>query len=117
MDFYAQREQAIRVLAQAGIGPSSYAPPLLRLLWRCGAKVRPMQFIGFGRIAVLFGAWFAVSWGALMWMGSWSRQGMDVRVALVSACGAGLCFGLGMAGYYAWQRKKYSLPTWESLAA
>jgi hypothetical protein len=117
MDFHAQREHAIRVLAQAGIGPSSYAPPLLWLLWRCGAKVPPMQFIGFGKIAILSGAWFGACWGAIMWLRPWSQQGMDARLALFGACGAGLCFGLFMAGYYAWQRKKYCLPTWESLGA
>jgi hypothetical protein len=117
MDFHEQREQAIRVLAQAGIGPSSYAPPLLRLLWRCGVKLPPPQFIGFGRFAILSGAWFGASWGAIMWLTIWSRQGMDARLALIGACGAGLCFGLCMAGYYAYQRKKHGLPTWESLVA
>jgi hypothetical protein len=117
MDFHEQRAQAIRVLTQAGIGPSSYAPPLLRLLWRCGVKVPPPQFLGFGKLAILSGAWFAASWGAVMWLGSWSRHGVDVRLALLSACGAGLFFGLSMAGYFACQRRKHGLPTWESLAA
>jgi hypothetical protein len=117
MDFHERREQAIRVLEKAGIGPGSYAPPMMRLLWRCGVKVPPPQFIRFSRAALLSGAWFAASWGAIMWLTSWSQRGMDVRLALASACSAGLCFGLFMAGYYARQRKKHGLPTWESLGA
>jgi hypothetical protein len=117
MDFHEQREQAIRVLAQAGIGPSSYAPPLVLLLSQCGVKVRPPQFIPFSRIAILSGAPFGASWGAFMWFVYWSRQDMDVRLALLGAGAAGLCFGVGMAAYYANQRKKHGLPTWESLGA
>jgi hypothetical protein len=116
MDFEERREQALRLLKQCGIGHSTYAPPLIRLLWRCGVTVRPPHFMGFGMAACLSGAWFAIAWGAIMWIGVWSRHHTGARAALVSAGAAGLFFGLFMAGIYAYQRKKHSLPSWESLA-
>jgi Family of unknown function (DUF6404) len=66
MEFQERRERAIRLLEQHGIGRSSYAPPLIRLLWRCGARMRPLHFMGFGAAALLSGTWFAVGWGAVM---------------------------------------------------
>jgi len=115
MDFHAQRKRALLVLEQTGIGPNTYAPPLMRLLWRCGLKVRPPHFMGFGMAAILWGAWFSIGWGTFMWMLVWSRQHIDARLALAAAGGAGLFFGLVLAGFYARQREKHGLPTWESL--
>jgi hypothetical protein len=116
MRFHQQKEQALHLLAQSGIGRRTYAPPLTRLLWRCGVRVPPPHFMGFGASTLLWGAWFALSWGALMWMMDWSHHHPDVRVALTSACIAGLLFGLFLAAFYAWQHKKHGLPRWESLA-
>jgi hypothetical protein len=116
MDFQERREQALRLLEQAGIGRSTYAPPVMRLLWRFGVQVRPPHFMGFGAAALLCGAWFAVAWGAIMWIGFWSRHHIAPQQMLASACMAGLFFGLCMAGVYAYQRKKHSLPSWDSLA-
>jgi hypothetical protein len=117
MDFHARRQYALRLLAQTGIDSSSYAPPLMQLLWRCGLKVRPPHFMGYGAAALLSGTWFGAGWGAVMWVAYWSSQGTDARMALIGAIGAGLCFGLFMASYYARQRKKHDLPSWESLGA
>jgi hypothetical protein len=116
MDFHSRRDQALQLLAEADVSPGTYAPPLLKLLWRCGLKVRPPHFMGFAAAALLWGAWFSVPWGAFMWMMVWSRQHTDVRLALAAAGGAGLFFGLSLAGYYARQRRKLGLPRWESLA-
>jgi hypothetical protein len=115
MRFHEQNEQALHLLAQTGIGRNTYAPPLMRLLWRCGVQLRPPHFMGFGAAALLWGAWFALAWGGMMWMMDWSRHPVDVRLALASACGAGLFFGLTLAAFYAHQRRKHGLPRWESL--
>lgn len=115
MEFRDRQERAIQLLERSGIGRNTYAPPLIRLLWRCGVRVRPLHFMGFGPTVLLSGAWFTIAWGAVMWFGSWSRHHTDVRSALLGACAAGLFFGLGMAGYIAWQRRKHDLPDWESL--
>lgn len=116
MGFQERRDRAIRLLEQRGIDRSSYAPPLVRLLWRCGVQVRPAHFMGFGAAALLSGSWFAVGWGLVMWVGFWSRHNTELHSALVSACAAGLFYGLFMAGDYARQRKTHDLPSWESLA-
>jgi hypothetical protein len=116
MEFQARRDRAIALLEQRGIECSSYAPPLMRLLWRCGVQVRPPHFMGFAAAALLSGSWFAVGWGLVMWVGFWSRHNTALHAALLTACAAGLFFGLSMAGYYAHQRRKHGLPSWESLA-
>ncbi len=115
MNFHEQRDKALRLLAQTGIDSNTYAPPLIQLLWRCGVKLRPPHFMGFGANALLSGLWFGASWGAVMWVGFWLRQGVTASLAVLSACGAGLCFGLFMASYYARQGRKHGLPRWESL--
>jgi hypothetical protein len=115
MHFHVKKVHALRLLAQTGIGRSTYAPPLVRLLWRCGVHLPPPHFMGFGMATLLWGGWFALSWGTLMWMMDWSRHPADVRVALTSACSAGLFFGLTLAAFFAWQRRKHGLPRWESL--
>ncbi len=51
MTFHAQRDQALELLARTGIGRGTYAPPLMRLLWRCGVPVRPPHFMGFAGAA------------------------------------------------------------------
>jgi hypothetical protein len=116
MDFDARQQQALAILDRTGMHRSSYAPPLLQVLWRMGVQVRPPHFMGFWRAAALTGGWFGAAWGLVMWLMLWSRQQMDGRMALAGACGAGLCFGLSMALYYAHGKKKYQLPSWESLS-
>jgi hypothetical protein len=116
MQFHEQRQQALLLLEQSGIGRNTYAPPLFRILWRCGVQVRPPHFMGFGALASLCGIWFGIGWGAVMWLMVWSRQHVDVRAMLIGAGVAGLCFGLFMATYITRQARKHALPRWESLA-
>ena len=115
MIFHEQREHALRLLEQTGIGRNTYAPPLFRILWRWGVQVRPPHFMGFVVNTLLWGAWFSVSWGAFMWLAFWSRRHTDARVALATACGAGLFFGLAMASHFVRQARKHALPSWDSL--
>lgn len=115
MDFQARRQQALAILGQTGMQRSSYAPPLLCILWRMGVQVRPPHFMGFWRAVVLAGSWFGLAWGLFMWFTVWSRQPVDGWTAVTGAVGAGLFFGLSMAVYYAHGRKKYRLPDWASL--
>ena len=117
MNFEAQQQQALTILARTGMQRSNYEPPLLRILWRMGMQVRPPHFMGFWRATALTGGWFGLAWGLAMWLMLWSQQHMDGRLALAGAGGAGLCFGVSMAIYYAHGKKKYRLPSWESLGA
>ena len=115
MTFETQRDKALAVLAESGIWPSNYAPLLLKLLWKLGLKVPPPHFVRFWHVAVVYGVWFACTWGLLMWCALWMRQGMPIAVAITSAGCAGALFGISMAAYYAYGRRKYRLPTWASL--
>ena len=115
MDPVSKRETALKLLAATGIWRSNYAPPITRLMWRFGFNVPPPHFARFGSVALIAGVYFAVAWGLLMWLVTWSQQQQSMYISVVSACAAGLFFGLAMAGYYAYGRRKYKLPSWDSL--
>jgi hypothetical protein len=107
-----KREAALKLLAATRIWPSSYAPPLLRFLWRLGFDVPPPHFASFWRNALCSGAFFAVIWGLLMWFCFWLREGRSLFGALITAAAAGVFFGFWMAAYYARGKRKYNLPDW-----
>lgn len=102
------------MLSQHGLAPGTYAPLLFRLLWKIGVNVPPPHFMGFTKLAMIWGTWFAVVWGAIMWAFVWSRQDTNILLAAGSAIAAGTFFGVSLAAVYARHRKKYGLPTWES---
>jgi Family of unknown function (DUF6404) len=116
-EFEARREAALRLLKTTGIRESNYCPPLLRLLWRLGIQVPPPHFASFGATAVLAGAFFAFSWGAIMWLLLWRSAGMTATAVIGTSAIAGAFFGLLMSAYYAYGRKKHGLPDWGSLVA
>lgn len=109
--------QALEKLATTGIWRSNYAPPLYRLLWRAGLNVPPPHFAGFARNSLLNGVWFCLAWGALMWFGIWSSNGVPPVRALFSSLLAGTIFGLTMAFYYRHGARKYQLPQWADYQA
>lgn len=80
-----------------------------------GFKIAPPHFVSFPKMVLYSTAWFGTVWGAMMWMAAWSRQGLHPGIAISIACGAGLFFGLSRACYYAYGRRKYGLPAWETL--
>src|SRR5437660_5224471 len=102
-----KREAALKVLAATGIRRSNYAPPLVRLLWRLGLDVPPPHFGNFWGTALFMGSFFGVGWGLIMWLFVWSLQGIPVAFVFSTAIGAGVMFGLSMAGYYAYGQHKY----------
>ena len=108
-----KRDAALKLLASTGMRRSNYAPPLVRLLWRLEIDAPPPHFRGFCSNALSAGTYFAIAWGAFMWVVIWSRQELPVGLALGSAVAAGVIFGLGMASYYAYGRRKYNLPSWK----
>jgi hypothetical protein len=114
--FDARREKAIAFLEKSGIHKSNYLPPATALLWKWGVKVPPPHFASFASTATVTGIYFGLVWGAMMWLGVWSFQGMSIRAALFGAVSAGVMFGVSMAAYYAYGRKKHQFPTWQSLA-
>lgn len=76
------------------------------------SKRRPPLFWSFGALALLFGGFFGMFWGALMWWFVWSDQDMSLVAAVIGATVAGVLFGLCMATYFRYFARKYNLPLW-----
>ncbi|MFZ6755568.1 DUF6404 family protein, partial [Undibacterium sp. Dicai25W] len=106
---------ALKLLESIGISRSNYAPPLVRLLWRVGIDIPPPHFGGIFTNALLMGTFYGTAWGIIMWMAVWSHEGMSPIGALITSVCAGILFGFGMSGYYAYNRRKHNLPKWSEL--
>jgi hypothetical protein len=65
--------------------------------------------------AVVLGTSFTVAWGVIMWLLVWSQAGMSFGSMVITAASAGVIFGLTMAGYYAYGKRKHGLPSWREL--
>jgi hypothetical protein len=106
-------DRLIADLGKRGVGPYTVAPPLFRLLWRLGINVPPPFFLRFLTILFFTGSYFAVFWGLAMWVIQWHRWHQP-ELALITAAGAGLFFGLFMATYYRWKAARLGLKLWEN---
>jgi hypothetical protein len=115
-EFQAKRDEALRLLARTGMWKSNDCPPLLRLLWKFGLAVPPPHFAGFTVTAVVAGGFFALAWGAIMWLLSWGGASFNASAMAFNAAVAGTVFGVGMAAYYGHGRRTHSLPAWSSLS-
>lgn len=115
--FEFRREAALDLLKSTGIRRSNYLPPAIRLLWRIGVQVPPPHFVGFMSTLLVSGAAFATLWGLLMWLFLWRNQDMRLVAAASASGAAGILFGLLMAMYYAYGRRKHHLPSWSSLGS
>jgi uncharacterized protein DUF6404 len=98
-------------LAQRGIGRYTAAPPFYRLMWRLGLDVTPPPFASFTSTALVMGSFFAVAWGAVMWLMVWRT--LPLTFTIMVAAIAGACFGLAMAAYHRWRMKPLGLPPWQ----
>lgn len=109
-----KRDAALAIMARTGIWESNYYPPILRLLWRMGVHLPLPHFVSFGRVALVSGGFFGPAWGALMWFAIWRHQ-MQPIAALAITLVAGIVFGLTLAAYYGYGRRKHKLPLWHEL--
>lgn len=116
-EFETKREAALLLLKATGIRESNYCPPLLRLFCRLGVQAPPPHFASFGATATVAGSFFALAWGAAMWLLLWRGAGLSTAAAVTTSLLAGACFGAIMGAYYAYGRKKHGLPAWSSLGA
>jgi hypothetical protein len=107
---------AVALLASKGIGPWEAAPPLHRLLWRCGIAVPPPHFCGFWFNASLMGAVFGPGWGLIMWLFYWSHKSMPVPWCVAAAGLSGVTFGLFMAAVYLRDTSMCKLPSWREFS-
>lgn len=103
----------LKDLGQRGVGKYTVAPPAFRLLWRMGIEVPPPHFAGFWSLALGMGTFFGVLWGIFMWLLFWRAQDLSAGAVVGFSALAGLVFGLIMAGYYRWHRRRLALPRWE----
>ena len=116
MTLSPQHAAALRLLEQTGILKSNYAPPLFRLLWRAGVPVPPPHFMSFFAAAASTGLAFGTMFGLFM-VSFAAALGEASPLRQVWACvSAGVMFGIAMASYYAYGRRKYQLPEWSVLA-
>ena len=100
-------------LPALGLSPYTAAPPAYRLLWLLGINIPPPIFGPFLPSAVFMGTFFAILWGALMWLMSWSHDPeLSLATAAIASVTAGLLFGLIMAGYFSYKSKQLNLPPW-----
>jgi apolipoprotein N-acyltransferase len=99
----------------AGIKHRNASPPLFRLARRLGFQPRLPHYVPFARIALMNGGYFCVTWGLFMWGLFWRHQSMPVLVAIGSAVFAGVLFGVFMALYYRYSRKRHGLSDWDAL--
>jgi len=116
MSFEEKREAALARLAATGMWRSNYAPPLYRLLWRLGIKVPPPHFASFSWNFAFSGIGVGLVWGLLMWLMTWSHQGMSIQKAIILSAIAGLFFGLAMAAFYRHGARKHALPKWHDIS-
>jgi hypothetical protein len=114
--FEARRRKALELLGQSGIRKSNYQPPITSLLWKLGIKVPPPHFANFASVALANGLYFGLVWGTVMSLTVWSHEGRSLASMLTGAAMAGALFGISMAAYYAYGRKKHQLPAWKSLS-
>ncbi|MGR3759806.1 DUF6404 family protein [Roseobacteraceae bacterium NS-SX3] len=90
-------------------------PPMVSLQKWLGLKPRPPHYLPFWQAFAVLGAWYGCVWGILMWNVTWSRQGLPLPAAFWLSFRAGALFGLLMASYYRWGRKRYDLSDWNEL--
>ncbi len=106
---------ALAELDKAGITGARAWPLDARLMRRLGLKRRPPLYQPFWWSVISFGLSFAISWGLVMWVGLWRQNGQSITTSINLAALAGLLFGLGMAVFNQYSRKRHSLSRWDDL--
>ncbi len=82
-----------------------------RLLRKCGIALRPPAFSSFTAIALGFGTYFTLAWGAILNL----VYDHSLKVLSVVSPIAGAAFGLWMAIHYRKERQGLKLPKWEEI--
>ncbi len=115
MSYPTKINAALAKLAETGLKPGQYAPPLHRLLWRGGIQVPPPLFAGFWTIFSFMAVWFGSVWGFCMWLTLWSRNGTPLIHAIGTSVVVGVLYGIFMARHSRRSAQKYKLPKWSEI--
>ncbi|CAN5770775.1 DUF6404 family protein [soil metagenome] len=90
---------------------SNYEPPILRLFWRLGIDLPPPHFSSFGITVLFSGGLFGLEMVAFFML----VEDLSWLESIVLAPFAGLIFGVVLAAYYSYGKRKYQLPSWQQL--
>ena len=107
-----QIEAMQKQLEGLGIKLSTSNPPFLKTARKLGFNLTPPVFMPFWQAATILGVYFAVAWGIAMWLIMWSWQNAPLWLVLSMPILAGVLFGVFMAAYYRYIRRKHNLPAW-----
>ncbi len=114
----------LRDMRQKGVRSWTAAPPIYRLLWRLGIKVRPPLFASFRslfwRWAIFYLCFFLLVWwgqGISWGQGSshfWWWEGGNHSISGLVGCGVGAAIcGLVIPAIIRRKARKLALPRWE----
>lgn len=115
MTFEQKKERAIALMESKNMWKSSYAPPLIRGLWKLGLKIPPLPFMPFWQTTLITGIFFGPAWGLIMWFFSWEHMEMSLSGAIFASFMAGILFGILMAAFHKWRKKSNKLPEWNEI--
>lgn len=87
------------------------------MLWKVGIEVRPPFYMSRSSVVVLFGGYFAVAWGLLMWLFYWRHENTSLLVVIGISVFAGLLFGWMTSLWFGSRVRKLGLPeNWDAFA-
>ena len=106
------RRHFIHEMRSRGVHSLESAPPLWRLLWACGSRIRPPHFMAPWRIGFLLGSILAVPVG-LLFAAAWYWVDCPLGIALAMPPITGALFGVQMAWHFRLEALRLGLPSWE----
>lgn len=115
MTFKQKKERAITIMKSKNMWKSSYAPPLIQGLWKLGLKIPPLPFMPFWQTTLITGVSFGLVFGIFMWFSVWEHKGMTLSLAISTSFMTGILFGVTMAIFNLWLKKRNNLPKWNEL--
>jgi hypothetical protein len=116
MHFEEKLKIAFHELENSGIKKSKYKPPIYRLAWLLGFKLRPPHYRSFISNLIFSGCWFGTIWGLLKWFLFWSSENKSIFSAIQSSIFIGAIYGLITANIYRYNINKHKLSRWDELS-
>lgn len=119
-DFTTRRDRALRELAETPLSELRRRPPLHRVLWSLGARVRPPHYASFASLAALLAALFGVLFvlltvPLLTLLGArWTDDFVTTMAWAYLA--VAIAYGVIVAGVYRRDAKLLGLTPWDELA-